>query len=40
MRARKHRNLLRDLPAGRFFAKEEARDRDDNYEQGRKRKMA
>ena len=38
MRARQRRNLLRYLPAGRFFAKDEARDRDDNYEQGRERK--
>ena len=36
--ARQRRNFLRDLPAGRFFTKDEARDRDDNYEQGRERK--
>src|SRR4029077_1290432 len=37
-RARQRRNLLRDLPAGRFFAKDEARTRDENYEQGGERK--
>src|SRR4029077_13881021 len=37
-RAGQRRNLLRDLPAGCLFAQDEARDRDDNYEQGRERK--
>jgi len=37
-RARQRRNFPRDLPAGRFFAKDETRDPDDNHEQGRKRK--
>ena len=32
------RNLLRDLPTGRFFAKDETGDRNDNYEQGPERK--